>query len=147
MENPQPKWQWPAKRFDQAVLVLDALFVLVWVFYVLGGQLFGGKRLPCPQPELWITIAAVVVALVAGTLATQNRSWRTLGTFLFWWAMASKYIAGHVAVERRFFLEVLVILAYGATALVWGISILRGEWNKKSPIVEVDNHEDGNRYA
>jgi len=61
--------------------------------------------------------------------------------------MALKRITGHMPVDRRFFLEILVTLLGVATSVATGLSILRGEWNKKNLSVEVDNHEDGNSYA
>lgn len=146
VENSKSKWQWPAKRFQQVLLVLDGLGLLMWLG-LLGGQIFGGVRLSYRSPELWTTIGAVFVALVWSIFATQHPSWLALSPSLSWWYIALKHIAGHVPVDQRFFLEILVTLVGVAASVATGLSILRGEWNKKSLSVEVDNHEDGNSYA
>ena len=146
VENPQPRWQWPTKHFHQVLLVLDGLVLLIWLG-LLGRQLFGAVRLSYRSPELWETIGVVFVALGCSIFATQKPSWLILSVSLSWWYMALKRITGHMPVDRRFFLEILVTLLGVATSVATGLSILRGEWNKKNLSVEVDNHEDGNSYA
>lgn len=135
MENPRPKWQWPTKRLQQVFFVLLALSLLAQI-YVLGGQLFNGERIRVRSSPLGITIGLVVSALIwsigaaGGIFATLKCNWGVLGTAFCWWAMALKDVAGHVPVDRRFFLEVLVTLTYGASSVAFGISVLRGDWNK-----------------
>ncbi|MBN2002567.1 MAG: hypothetical protein JXA21_04355 [Anaerolineae bacterium] len=135
MENPELKWRWPTKRLQQIFLVLLAVSLCMQIC-VLGLQLFNSERIRIPSSPLGITIAIVISALIWSIFTawiistTRKYTCLAVGTALFWWSRALKDVAGHVPVDRRFFLEVLITLLYGAVATLYGLSILRGEWNK-----------------
>jgi len=135
VENPEPKWRWPTKRLQQVFLVLLAVSLCMQIC-VLGQQLFNSERIRIPSSPLWITIAIVISALIWSIFTariistTQKYNWLAVGTALFCWTRALKDVAGHVPVDQRFLLEVLITLLNGAVATLYGLSVLRGEWNK-----------------
>jgi hypothetical protein len=130
VENPKPKWQWPTKRLDQVFLVIYALLLLVPI-YMLGWLFFSGEEMRYPSPPIpWIPVIAVFLALVVSILATQRRGWRMWGWSFFMWAIALRHIPGLLPVGLRFFVELLISLAYCAAIIASGAAILRGESNK-----------------